>query len=108
MLVNVVVSIRYLLFFVKNVGIMFLVFSRNYFAGIRCFCARANKDNICRYCVWLKVYFNYCTKKVCLRAKDVPAGFKLENIDAYLKRRLKAEPILFYSLESNEIRMSLD
>ena len=75
---------------------------------MNCYCLDVEKDEFCKHCRQLRASLSYIIRKVCVESKDVPAEFKLKEIEGYLMRRLNANPIFFYSEEINSIKMSLD
>ena len=75
---------------------------------MNCYCLGVEKDDFCKHFRQLHASLSYFVKNVCVESKDVPAEFKLKEIEEYLMRRLNASPIFSYSEEINSIKMSLD
>ena len=67
-----------------------------------------DKDSICDHCRKLKYALNCESTKLCLEKEYVPKKFKLIEMNKYLEKYLKADPIFFYSKEENEIKSSID
>ena len=82
-------------------------FAGNYFSSICHNCRVLNKDMICIHCKRLRFALNCETMKVCLRNKDLPKEFKLLEIEKFLEKYLKADPIFYFSKEENEIKLSI-
>ena len=83
-------------------------FWRNYFASICCTWVCWNENLACCHCRSLRYALNTDTIKVCLKKEDVLKEFKLIEINKYLEKHLRADPIFYYSKEENEIKLSID
>ena len=62
----------------------------------------------CCHCRSLRYALNTDTIKVCLKKEDVLKEFKLIEINKYLEKHLRANPIFHYAKEVNEIKLSID
>lgn len=85
-----------------------LSFARNHFASISCSCVKSNKDTVYYHCVNLSNSLNVETIKMCLKKEDLPGNSELININKYLGKCVRADPIFYYSMEQNKIYFSLD
>ena len=83
-------------------------FGRNYFASICSTCVRWNKNLACCHCRRLRYALSTDTVKVCLKKEDVLKEFKLIEINKYLEKHLRTDPIFYYSKEENEVKLSID
>ena len=83
-------------------------FARNYFSSICCSCVHLKKNMVCCHCKRLRNALNSDTIKLFLKKEDLPSEFKLIEINKYLEKYLKADPIFYYSKEENEIKLSTD
>ena len=83
-------------------------FERNYFAFSCCTWVCWNKNLACCHCRRLRYALNTDTIRICLEKEDVLTEFKLIEINKYLEKHLRADPIFYYSKEENEIKLSID
>ena len=65
-------------------------------------------DTVCYHCVNLSNSLNVETIKMCLKKEDLPGNSELININKYLGKCVRADPIFYYSMEQNKIYFSLD
>ena len=83
-------------------------FGRTYSASVCCTCVRQNKNLACCHCRRLRYALNTDTIKVCIKKEDVLREFKLIEMNKYLEKHLRADPIFYYSKEENEFKLSID
>ena len=83
-------------------------FMMNYFCSICCGCVYLNKNVVCVHCKRLRDALNSNAAKVCLKQEDLPKEFKLIEINKYLEKPLRANPISYYLKGENQIKLSVD
>lgn len=83
-------------------------FGRNYFVSTNCSCVYVAKDKICKHCKFLKTAVNCFIPKICVRRSDVSKRFHLEGIDVFMRKKFRADPILYFSKNENLVKTSTD
>ena len=83
-------------------------FMMDYFSSICCGCVYLNKNMVCVHYKRLRDALNSNTTKVCLKREDVPKEFTLIEINKYLEKHLRVDPIFYYSKEEHQIELSIN
>ena len=81
---------------------------RNYFTSPNCSFVFIIKDKVCKHCKFLQTALNISVGKICIEKALLPKNFQIEKIDSYLTRKLRADPIFYFSKKENMVKSSID